>query len=161
MSSTAPITKIEAAPQTPGGVTQYQTTSASGNARMSAMQAGINDSDKLAALQAVQGGARRRKYHGGQATITLPQPPQNIAKDPNANTSFGISNQTTGIQVNQLDQNAQAKLDNVEYVPQPKTGGTRRKRRGGQKWRCYSGGKRKSRRQSKKSSRKSKKSRRK
>jgi hypothetical protein len=141
---------------------------------MSAIQSMNNNAEMSAALQNPHGGARRRrKYRGGQvntgqSTITLPQGPPNIAKDPNANTSFGVSHQTMGAQVNQIKQNNDATGDSVAYVAPVttgvpvKTGGRRTKKSGGyHKWGCYSGGKRKSRRHSKKSSRKSRKSRRK
>jgi hypothetical protein len=167
MSVNQQLLTTQQAPETPGGITKYQGTSSMGNPRVAAMQAGINDSDKLAALRS--GGARRRrKYRGGQGTTILQQGPPILAKDPNPNTPFGTTNLTNSMQVNQLDQNAQAKLDSSVSPPVavpvavPTKGGKRTKKWGGyHKWGCYSGGKRKSRRHSKKSTRKSRKTRRK
>jgi hypothetical protein len=173
MSNPNPI--IPQAPETPGGITKYQGTSSMGNPRMAAMQAGINNGEITAKLANSGGARRRRKYRGGQAntgqgtttgqsTTILQQGPPILAKDPNPNTPFGTTNLTNSMQVNQLDQNAQAKLDSsvAPPVPVPTKGGRRTKKWGGfHKWGCYSGGKRKSRRHSKKSSRKSRKTRRK
>jgi hypothetical protein len=166
------ITAVEVAPKTDNGIPKFQPTS--GNPRADAMNNGINDSTRLNDLNKIaQGGARRRrKYHGGQAntgqgtttgqtTTTLPPGPTPIYKDPSSGTPYSAQNQTTGAMTTTLNQNAEAQYDQVQLAPQVKTGGTRRKRRGGQKWGCYSGGKRKSRKHSKKSSRKSRKSRRK
>lgn len=158
------VTQVQAAPQGPGGIPQFQLTS--GNPRTDAMTNGINDSTRLNELNKIaEGGARRRrKYRGGQVaagTIVLPPGPTPIYKDPSSGTPYSAQNQTTGAMTTTLNQNAEAQYDQVQLAPQVKTGGTRRKRRGGQKWGCYSGGKRKSRRHSKKSSRKSRKSRRK
>lgn len=140
-----------------------------GNYRLAAIQNQNNDNSALNVL--IQGGARRRRYRGGkvidttsvQATTTLPPGPTPIFKETLNGTPYSSQNLTTGAQVTQIDQTAQAKLDNVAYVPQTKTGGARRTKKWGgfHKWRCYSGGKRKSRRHSKKSSRKSRKTRRK
>jgi hypothetical protein len=169
MSANQVITSVPVAPQSQGGIPKFQGTEQMGNPRMSAMNAQTNDALKLASLPS--GGARRRrKYRGGQAntgqgtttgqtTTTLPPGPTPIYKDPSAGTAYGAQNQTTGVMTTQLNQTENAKYDNVAYVAP--TGGSRRKRRGGVKWGCYSGGKRKSRKHSKKSSRKSRKSRRK
>jgi len=169
MSSNPAITAAEVPPQDSGGIPKYQGTAQMGNPRMSAMNAQADDASKLAALVPSGGSRRRRrKYRGGQAntgqgtttgqtTTTLPPGPTPIYKDPSAGTAYGAQNQTTGAMTTQLNQTENAKYDNVAYVAP--TGGSRRKRRGGIKWGCYSGGKRKSRRHSKKSSRKSRKSR--
>lgn len=173
--SSQQLSSIKGAPVTSGGITKYQGTAQMGNPRVAAMQASSNDSNNLAMLINTGGARRRRKYHGGQAstgqgtttgqtTTTLQQGPPILAKDPNPNTPFGTTNLTNSMQVNQLDQNAQAKLDSSVAPPVavPTKGGRRTKKSGGyHKWGCYSGGKRKSRRHSKKSSRKSRKSRRK
>jgi len=164
MSVNQQLLTMKQAPETQGGITKYQGTSSMGNARVSANQAGINDSHKLAMLVNTGGARRRRKYRGGQGTTILQQGPPILAKDPNPNTPFGTTNLTNSMQVNQLDQNAQAKLDSSVSPPVavPIKGGKRTKKWGGyHKWGCYSGGKRKSRRHSKKSTRKSRKTRRK
>lgn len=173
MSSNSVITAAEVPPQSPGGIPKYQGTAQMGNPRMSAMNAQADDVSKLAALVPSGGSRRRRrKYRGGQnttgqgtttgqTTTTLPPGPAPIYKDPSAGTAYGAQNQTTGAMTTQLNLTENAKYDNVQVEPQVKIGGSRRKRRGGVKWGCYSGGKRKSRRHSKKSSRKSRKSRRK
>jgi hypothetical protein len=164
------ITAAEVAPQSPGGIPKYQGTAQMGNPRMSAMNAQADDASKLAALVPSGGARRRRKYRGcqaitghgtttGQTTTTLPPGPAPIYKDPSAGTAYGAQNQTTGAMTTQLNLTEEAKYDNVAYAAP--TGGSRRKKRGGVKWGCYSGGKLKSRRHSKKSSRKSRKSRRK
>jgi hypothetical protein len=164
--STLNITQPLAAPQSPGGIPQFQAPAPPGGSpRMGAIETMNANDTKLTALNnAVQGGARRRRYRGGQAAsgvTVLPPGPTPIYKDTLSGTPYSAQNQTTGSMATQLNQTEQAKYDQVAYVPPVKTGGTRRKRRGGVKWGCYSGGKRKSRRQSKKSSRKSRKSRRK
>jgi len=163
MSTNQVITGADVVPKTEGGIPKFQATAQMGNPGMSAMQTGINNDQKLAALNKVaQGGARRRrKYRGGQvasgATV-LPPGPTPIYNDPSSGTPYGAQNQSTSTMTATLNQNAQAKLDEVKLAP---IGGSRRKRRGGVKWGCYSGGKRKSRRHSKKSLKKSRKTRRK
>jgi len=156
------ITQPLVAPQSQGGIPQFQAPAPPGGSpRMGAIDAMNANDTKLTALNnAVQGGARRRKYRGGQpasGVTVLPPGPTPIYKDTLAGTPYSAQNQTTGSMTTQLNQTEQAKYDQVAIA----SGGTRRKRRGGQKWRCYSGGKRKSRRHSKKSYKKSRKSRRK
>ncbi|NDA89562.1 MAG: hypothetical protein EBY20_01415 [Alphaproteobacteria bacterium] len=166
MSNQVPsVTNPSVAPQAPGGIPQFQVPApVNGSARMDAIQTMNANDSKLAALNnAIQGGSRR-KWRGGQSApglTVLPPGPTPIYKDTLAGTPYSAQNQITGSMVTTLNQNEQAKYDQVSYVPPVKTGGTRRKRKGGVKWGCYSGGKRKSRRHSKKSSKKSRKSRRK
>jgi hypothetical protein len=158
------VTNSSTAPQGPGGIPQFQVPApVNGNARMDAIQTMNTNDTKLNALNNAAGGSRR-KYRGGQSAqgvTVLPPGPTPIYKDTLAGTPYSAQNQTTGAMVTTLNQNEQSKYDQVSYVPPVKTGGSKRKRRGGVKWGCYSGGKRKSRRTSKKSSRKSRKSRRK
>jgi hypothetical protein len=142
----------------PGGIPQFQAPApVNGSARMDAIQTMNANDTKLTALNNAAGGSRR-KYRGGEAGVTvLPPGPTPIYKDNLAGTPYGAQNQTIGAMTTTLNQNEQSKYDQVQLAK----GGTKRKRRGGVKWGCYSGGKRKSRRHSKKSSRKSRKSRRK
>jgi hypothetical protein len=143
------IMSTAAAPQTLGGIPQFQTTGQSGNPRMAALEAMNSNAAKQAALNnAAQGGSRRR-IRGGQ-TVTLPNAPTPIYNDANSNTPFGANNQIKGAMVTTLNQNAQAQYDGKVQLAQPQTRGGKgrkslktkgKKRRGGFVWPCLSGGK--------------------
>jgi len=142
------------------GIASFKTTAASGNPRMSALEAMNNTAAKQVALNNAAGGSRRRR-RGGQATVTLPQAPAAIYRDPNANTSFGTGNQIKSAMIGTMNQNSQSEYDSkVQLAPVVKMGGRSKKfkKRGGFIWPCLSGGRRKTirksrRKTSKKSSR--------
>jgi hypothetical protein len=142
----------------------FQSTGASGNPRASALETMNAAAAKQSALNNVAHGGRRRRY-GGQTTVVLPQAPTPIYNDVNKGTSFGADAQMKAAMVGTMNQTAQAQYDNqVKLVP-PQTkggrktkGGMKTKRRGGVKWGCLSGGKRRS--QKSKKSKKTRKTRR-
>lgn len=150
-----------AAPQTLGGIPQFQTTGQSGNPRMAALEAMHSTAAKQAALNnAAQGGSRRRGRgkRGGQ-TVTLPNAPTPIYSDVNSNTPFGANNQIKAAMVTTLNQNAQAQYDSKVELAQPQTKGGKgrkslktkgKKRRGGFVWPCLSGGKKSKKRSTRK-----------
>jgi len=128
----------------PPGLIQPTMTSytpGAGNPRESAMMAGQNANARQASLNNSVGGRKRRKYRGGQlqtSVVAIPQFPMPYTatggpgSDPNSQIAATSSTS--------MQSAAWAANDNLAT----KTGGSRRKRRGGNPdwvWGCYSGGK--------------------